>query len=61
MNDIQQFYCIFAYIHKIFYSNARKYAWFVVIYDKSLIIKEEEIFEAYLNIEGKTKKIIPET
>jgi len=33
----------------------------VVIYDKSVIINEEEIFEAYLNIEGKTKKIIPET
>jgi hypothetical protein len=55
MKDIQQFYCTFAYI-KILYSNASKCVCFVVIYDKSDIIIKEEIFEAHLNIEGKTKK-----
>jgi Fe-S cluster biosynthesis and repair protein YggX len=56
MNDIQQFYCIFAYIQKIVYSNARKYAWCAVICDKSVIINKEKLFEVYLKNKKKLKK-----
>jgi len=56
MNDIQHFYCTFAYIKKSFILTSEKCVWFVVIYDKSVMINKEVIFEAYLNIEGKIKK-----
>jgi hypothetical protein len=44
MNHIQHFYCTFI-ISIIFYSNAGKYMWFVVIYDKSVTTNNEEIYE----------------